>query len=86
MSTADKTKLDPSTRVRAGTIHIVASLQAILQAERDASLSSCCQIVVVKSKDTVGGEVFDGSEDITVDADDGVKIDGATIKHTNNVF
>ena len=34
---------------------------------------------------TVGGEVFDGSEDITVDADDGVKIDGATIKHTNNV-
>lgn len=34
---------------------------------------------------TVGDEVFDGSEDVTVDAGDGIKIDGATIKHTNNI-
>ena len=34
---------------------------------------------------TVGDKTFDGSEDVKVDAGDGIKIDGTTIKHTNSV-
>ncbi len=34
---------------------------------------------------TVGSKKFDGSADITVDATDGVKFDGSTVKHSNNV-
>ena len=35
---------------------------------------------------TVGSETFDGSEDIAVAATDGLKFDGSTVKHSNNII